>query len=370
MSQVYHGRGYVYSIQYHIVWCVKYRHKILNTIRENKLKEILNKIAKDNQFTILLVNGDLDHIHLLIECSPQHYIPDIMKALKGVSARLMMKQYPQLKRKLWGGHLWNPSYFVATVSENTEEQIRNYINSQKEKIESEVNLSMKIVIKGFKYRIYPTQYQKIQLAKTFGCVRFVYNQLLAKRIDLYKTEQKSISKTDCNNYCNRELKKQYLWLKEVDKFALTNSIYDLDSAYQNFFREIKKGNKNQGFPKFKSKRDHHYSYKTNFTNNNIKVDYENNRIQLPKLKWIKAKLHREFKGKILFATISKTPSNKYFVSFNVEVEHEVLLENSNMLGFDLGIKEFIIDTNGTHVDNPRVLKQYEEKINKITKTAS
>lgn len=133
MSQVYHGRGYVYSIQYHIVWCVKYRHKILNTIRENKLKEILNKIAKDNQFTILLVNGDLDHIHLLIECSPQHYIPDIMKALKGVSARLMMKQYPQLKRKLWGGHLWNPSYFVATVSENTEEQIRNYINSQKEK---------------------------------------------------------------------------------------------------------------------------------------------------------------------------------------------------------------------------------------------
>jgi putative transposase len=133
MSQVYHGRGYVYSIQYHIVWCVKYRHKILDTIRENKLKEILNKIAKDNQFTILLINGDLDHIHLLIECSPQHYIPDIMKALKGVSARLMMKQYPQLKRKLWGGHMWNPSYFIATVSENTEEQIKNYINSQKEK---------------------------------------------------------------------------------------------------------------------------------------------------------------------------------------------------------------------------------------------
>ena len=133
MSQVYHGRGYVYSIQYHIVWCVKYRHKILDTIRENKLKEILNKIAEDNQFTIVLVNGDLDHIHLLIECSPQHYIPDIMKALKGVSARLMMKQYPQLKRKLWGGHMWNPSYFIATVSENTEEQIRNYINSQKEK---------------------------------------------------------------------------------------------------------------------------------------------------------------------------------------------------------------------------------------------
>lgn len=107
---------------YHIVWCVKYRHKILNPIIENSLKEILFKIAEDNNFTIEEINGNLDHIHLLIECSPQHYIPDIIKVLKGVSAR-----------RLWGEHLWNPSYFIATVSENTEEQIRNYINSQKER---------------------------------------------------------------------------------------------------------------------------------------------------------------------------------------------------------------------------------------------
>ena len=134
MANVYHGRGYVYSIQYHIVWCVKYRHKILTIKIENKLKEILNKIAEDNKFKILLINGDLDHIHLLIECSPQHYIPNIVKALKGVSARLLMKEFGNiLKKKLWGGHLWNPSYFIATVNENAEEQIRNYINSQKEK---------------------------------------------------------------------------------------------------------------------------------------------------------------------------------------------------------------------------------------------
>lgn len=103
MSQVYHGRGYVYSIQYHIVWCAKYRHKILTTNIELKLKEILNKIAIDNNFTILLANGDLDHIHLLIECTPQHYIPDIMKALKGVSARLLMNEFPILKKRLWEG---------------------------------------------------------------------------------------------------------------------------------------------------------------------------------------------------------------------------------------------------------------------------
>ena len=130
--KVTHGRGYVYSIQYHIVWCVKYRNSVLTNGIENRLFEILYKIAENNKFQILECNGDKDHIHLLINCSPQHYIPDMIKALKGVSARLLMKEYgDNLKKKLWGGHLWNPSYFVATVSENTEEQIRTYIQSQK-----------------------------------------------------------------------------------------------------------------------------------------------------------------------------------------------------------------------------------------------
>lgn len=128
------GRGYVYSIQYHIVWCVKYRHKILSGDVEKRLYELLQKIATDNSITILEYNTDLDHVHLLIDCSPQHYIPNLIKALKGVSARLLMKEYgTALKSKLWGGHFWNPSYFIATVSENTEAQIRNYIQSQKER---------------------------------------------------------------------------------------------------------------------------------------------------------------------------------------------------------------------------------------------
>ena len=132
--EVTHGRGYVYSIQYHIVWCVKYRHKIITEQIENRLIEILSKIADDNGFQILEYNTDKDHIYLLINCSPQHYIPDMIKALKCVSARLLMKEFgEELKRKLWGGHLWNPSYFVATVSENTEEQIRKYIQNQKRK---------------------------------------------------------------------------------------------------------------------------------------------------------------------------------------------------------------------------------------------
>lgn len=94
---------------------------------------MLIQIASDNNFVISEIESDADHIHLLVDCTPQHSIPSLIKALKGVSARLLFKEFPQLKKKLWGGHLWNPSYFVATVSEHTEEQIRTYIQNQKVK---------------------------------------------------------------------------------------------------------------------------------------------------------------------------------------------------------------------------------------------
>lgn len=128
--EVIHGRGCVYSIQYHIVWCVKYRYKILVSNIEKRLLEILNIVAECEDFQILEANTDKDHIHLLINCSPQHYIPDIIQKLKGISSRMLIKEFgEELKKKLWGGHLWNPSYFVSTVSENTEEQIIKYIQN-------------------------------------------------------------------------------------------------------------------------------------------------------------------------------------------------------------------------------------------------
>ena len=133
MTQVTYGRGYVYSLQYHVVWCTKYRHKIIENQIEERLKELLYDIARDNGFTIEEMETSQDYIHLLLDCKPQHYIPNMIKALKGVSARLLLKEYPELKAKLWGGHMWNPSYFVATVSENTEAQIQEYIASQKRK---------------------------------------------------------------------------------------------------------------------------------------------------------------------------------------------------------------------------------------------
>lgn len=215
------------------------------------------------------------------------------------------------------------------------------------------------MLKAYKYRIYPNSEQRTQIAKTFGCCRFVYNRTLVYRKEIYEKEKKSVSKTDCNNYCNRELKKDYEWLKEVDKFALTNAIYNMDSAYQKFFKE------HSGYPKFKSKHDNHKSYTTNYTNGNIAVNFENDRIKLPKLKEVKAKLHREFRGKIKSATVSQVPSGKYYVSILVETEHKALSHIEHEIGLDLGIKDLCITSDGKKYKNPKTIKKYENKLAKL-----
>ena len=215
------------------------------------------------------------------------------------------------------------------------------------------------MLKAYKYRIYPNNGQKVQMAKTFGCCRFVYNQTLAYRKNAYEKEKKSVSKTDCNNYCNRELKKAYGWLKEVDKFALTNAIYGMDSAYQKFFKE------HAGYPKFNSKHDNHKSYTTNITNGNITVDFENGKVKLPKLKEVKAKLHREFCGQIKSATVSQVPSGKYYVSILVETEHEELPHTKQNIGLDIGIKDLCITSDGREYENPKTIEKYEKKLARL-----
>ncbi len=217
------------------------------------------------------------------------------------------------------------------------------------------------MLKAYKYRIYPNNEQKTQIAKTFGCCRFVYNQTLAYRKEMYEKDKKSISKTDCNNYCNRELKKTYEWLREVDKFALTNAIYNMDSGYQKFFKE------HAGYPKFKSKHDSYKAYTTNFTNGNIAVDFENGKIKLPKLKKVRAKLHREFSGQIKSATVSQIPSGKYYVSILAETEHEELPHRNKNIGLDLGIKDLCITSDGKKYENPKTTKKYERKLAKLQK---
>ena len=127
---VQRGRGYVYRIEYHLVWCVKYRRLVLQGGADESLKAILHDIAAQNGLEVVSLEVMPDHVHILLGASPQQFIPDFVKALKGASARRMFTMHPEIKKSLWGGNLWNPSYFIATVSENTREQIRRYIEEQ------------------------------------------------------------------------------------------------------------------------------------------------------------------------------------------------------------------------------------------------
>ncbi len=128
--EVKYGRGYVYAIEYHLVWCVKYRHKVLVGDISNYLRQLLTETAIQYGFRVETLEIAEDHVHALVSATPQHTIPNMVKILKGVSARKLFLRFPHLKNKLWGGHLWNPSYFVATVSENTEAQVKKYIENQ------------------------------------------------------------------------------------------------------------------------------------------------------------------------------------------------------------------------------------------------
>ncbi|MBQ4240520.1 MAG: IS200/IS605 family transposase [Oscillospiraceae bacterium] len=131
-SDLTYGRGYVYSLQYHIVWCTKYRKQVLKDGIETELKAMLESLADEYSFTILAMEVMPDHIHLLLDCKPQFMVSDMVKILKGNTARWMFMRHPELKKSLWGGHLWNPSYCAVTVSDRSRDQVTRYINSQKE----------------------------------------------------------------------------------------------------------------------------------------------------------------------------------------------------------------------------------------------
>lgn len=219
------------------------------------------------------------------------------------------------------------------------------------------------MLKSYKYRIYPNNWQIEQIQKTFGCCRFVYNQLLNYKLSEIDNGNNKVSKIDCNNYCNQFLKKEFVWLKEVDKFALTNAIYNMDNAFIKYYKE-----RHIRYPKYKTKRSNNNSYTTNCTYNKscntIEVSFENNKIKLPKLKWVKAKIHRDFNGKIKSATISQVPSGKYYVSVLVETEHIPMESTGSMVGIDLGIKDLLITSDGEKFDNIHTTKKYEDKLAK------
>lgn len=130
-KDVTYGRGYVYSLQFHIVWVTKYRKPIFTGSIESDVRQYLLETMQSLEMRPLAMEVMPDHIHLLVDCKPQLRLSDAVKILKGNTARWLFLKHPELKKQLWGGHLWNPSYFAATVSERTLEQVTQYINSQK-----------------------------------------------------------------------------------------------------------------------------------------------------------------------------------------------------------------------------------------------
>ena len=191
---------------------------------------------------------------------------------------------------------------------------------------------------SYMYRIYPNDKQKELIAKTFGCTRLVYNTILSLRTPLYNVCKMSFSFYEWQNFMVKCLKRKHDFLNEVDSHALINSLIDQEQAIKNFIK-----NHNQyGYPKYKRKNETHLSYRTNLVGNNIELNFQQNKVKLPKLGWLDAKLHREFTGKIKHATITKLSSDEYYVSICIiEIKRLkiCLLEN----GFAQSVKLFMIE---------------------------
>ena len=237
--------------------------------------------------------------------------------------------------------------------------------------------------KAFKFRLIPTQQQKVLISKTLGCCRFFYNQMLEEKQTKYKSKDKTECKTE------KQYKEEFQFLKEADSISLQQTRIDLKTSYINFFRKLKSGELqkevvkllkkaktpkqkvkalNYGKPNFKSRHNPKHSYRTVNISNSIRV--EDNYIKLPKLGFVKFKKSREVLGKIKSVTVSKNILGKCYISILCETEIETLPRLDTQIGIDLGIKEFCVTSNNEFVSNSKYLRKSEVKLKKIQKALS
>jgi putative transposase len=213
-----------------------------------------------------------------------------------------------------------------------------------------------LVNKAYKFRIYPSKEQEIFFAKSFGCVRKVYNLMLDDRKKAYE-EVKNDSSKKMTFPTPAKYKKEFPFLKEIDSLALANAQLNLDKAYKNFFRD-----KSVGFPRFKSKKNPVQSYTTNNQNGTVAL-IDSKFIKVPKLKsLVRIKLHRQPKGIIKSATISRHSSGKYYISLLCKEEIIELPKTNSTIGIDLGIMDFAILSDGQKIDNNKFTSKMEKKL--------
>ena len=216
---------------------------------------------------------------------------------------------------------------------------------------------MTVKQKSYKFRLYPTEEQKVIFAKTFGCSRAIWNMMLADKIAHYKNTGKTLNNTPA------QYKKDYPWLKEVDSLALCNVQLNLQKAYKSFFQS------GFGFPNFKSKKKmSHQSYQTN--NQRGMMVIEKGKIKLPKIGWVKVKAHRKLKGNIKGVTISQTATGKYYISILCETDIQSYPKTNSNVGIDLGLSRFAILSTGEKIENPKFLVRSSKKLAREQKILS
>jgi len=220
---------------------------------------------------------------------------------------------------------------------------------------------METIYRAYKYRLYPNKEQEILINKHIGSCRWIYNYALSKKIMAYKKDKTNLNKYDLSQDLPK-LKKQAdtEWLKEVNSQSLQSSLDHMDKAFVRFFKEKK------GFPKFKAK---HYSKKSFHVPQYVKVDWDNKKVSLPKIKNLKFSLDRKPIGEVKSSTISKTPTNKYFISVLVDTKlkhhQKPPIKEDTTIGIDLGIKDFIVTSNGDKTSNPKYLKNNLFQLKKL-----
>ncbi len=217
------------------------------------------------------------------------------------------------------------------------------------------------MLKGFRYRMYPKKDQEEMFLKHIGACRFVYNNSLEQKIKAYETDKKTLTRFDLNNALP-QLKSENEWLKEVNSQSLQQANKNLDSAFTKFFREKK------GFPKFKSRKNLIQSFGIP---QHCTVDFDNNRVRLPKIGRIRTKLSKAFEGTLKTATVSMTTTGKFFISILVEDGRETPEKESfgydSTIGLDVGIKDFVTMSDGTKTDNPKFLRASIQRVKVLQK---
>ena len=227
-------------------------------------------------------------------------------------------------------------------------------------------------LKALKLRIYPNDQQTIQLNKTFGCSRFIYNTMLSERKDIYtKLKDKPRELYEYKYRTEKQLKEEFEFLKEVDSIALQQIRMNLGVAYQNFFRKLKDPkmpSSEKGFPKFKKKNAKN-SFRTIQVGGNLKIDFDHRKIKAPKLGWISFHDDRKIENiKIHNMTFSRTPSMKYYVSILYEdynpTKNQIDINNSNLKikGLDMSLTNFFVDDEGNSPQYDRNYRKAEKKI--------